>query len=86
MNEMSKLKKIAGENILKSIILHSFIDEKVIGICSDCIDEKVDKPYHFLGGHKEILGVTEVRLPYRGNYKYYNHGLCDRHYEKRKEK
>ena len=65
---------------MKSIILRSFIDDKIVGVCFDCIDEKGDEPYHFLGWHREILGVSEIRLPYRKDYKYYNHGLCDRHY------
>jgi len=82
---MGKTKQIVGEQILKNIILQSFIDNKVIGVCSDCIDEKVEKPYHFLSGYRDFLGVIEVRLPLREGYQYYNHSLCNNHYKIRQE-
>ena len=80
---MSKRQRILGMMILKNIIRSRMTDNLPIGICQSCIDDKVDKPYQWVNAHTSYLGVTEVRLPLRENYKYYNHGLCDRHYKKK---
>ena len=80
---MSKLKKIVGEKTLKALIERYFEENKNIGICKICLDEKAEKPYHYI--HKNILGVEEVRMIYRKDYKHYYLGLCERHYKKNEQ-